>query len=45
MGVTNHVEQALIVRLAVDGPSSVKDLVPTMFGVHLRKHHQLSVGG
>ena len=45
MRVTDHVEQAFIVGLTVDGPSGVKDLVPAVFGVHLRKHHQLSVGG
>ncbi len=45
MGVADHREQRLRLRLAVDDPVGVEDLVPAMLGVGLREHHQLDVGG
>ena len=40
----NHAEQAFHFWFTIDDPVSIKNLVTTMFGVCLRKHHQLSVG-
>ncbi len=44
MGILDHREQRLILRLAVDDPVGVKNLVAAMFAICLRKHHQLDVG-
>ena len=35
---------ATVLRLAVDDPARVEDLVPAVLGVGLREHHQLDVG-
>ncbi len=40
----NHREQALRLRLAVDAPCRVEDLVPAVLGIRLREHRQLDVG-
>ncbi len=44
MGVADHAEQRHVLRLAVDHPVGVENLVAAVFGVRLRKHHQLDVG-
>ena len=44
-GVTNHGKQAERLRLAVYRPTGVENLVATMLGIRLGKHHQLDVGG
>ena len=43
--VADHLEERLVLRLAVDLPGRVEDLVAAMLGVRLREHHQLDVGG
>ena len=43
-GVTDHLKERVRLRLAVDVPAGVEDLVPTMFRVGLREHHQLDIG-
>ncbi len=45
VGVFDHVEQAQGLRLAVQGPLRVEDLVAAMLGIGLGEHHQLDVGG
>ena len=44
MRCANEREQARRQWFAVEVPVGVENLVPAMFGVGLRKHHQLSVG-
>ena len=44
LGVPDHPEEALDLRLAVDDEVGVEDLVATVLGVGLREHHQLDVG-
>ena len=41
--VLDHLEQRQVLRLTVDGPSGVENLVAAVFGVGLREHHQLDV--
>ena len=41
--VADHREQRLGLRLAVDHPVCVEDLVAAVLGVRLCKHHQLDV--
>ena len=43
LGVLDHLEQRQRLRLAVDGPAGIEDLVPAMFGIGLREHHQFDV--
>ncbi len=43
LGVADHREQALRLRLAVDGELGVEDLVAAVLAVGLRKHHQFDV--
>ncbi len=43
--IADHLKQRQICRFAIYLPTGVKYLVPTMFGVSLRKHHQFHVGG
>ena len=45
VGVADHGEQRTLLRYAVHDPVRVEDLVPTVFGVRLREHHQFHVGG
>ncbi|MND85833.1 hypothetical protein D3C80_777720 [compost metagenome] len=45
VGVLDHAEQALLLRLAVDVPAGVEDLVAAVLGVRLGEHHQLDVVG
>ena len=45
MGIANHLEQGMALRLTVDSPAGVKDLVPAMLRVGLGKHHQLDIVG
>ncbi len=45
MRVANHAEQRMILRVTVDGPARVKNLVPAMLGIGLGEHHQLDVAG
>ncbi len=45
VGVLDHAEQALVLRLAVDVPTGVEDLVATVLGVGLGEHHQFDVVG
>ncbi len=40
----DHVEQRRVLCDAVDGPARVENLVPAVFRVGLREHHQLDVG-
>ena len=42
---SNHVEEFLILRLVIDDPVSLENLVTTMFGIRLCKHHEFGVGG
>ena len=42
--VPDHAKQGVGLVHTVDAPRGIEDLVPTMFGVGLRKHHQFSVG-
>ena len=44
MGRADHAEKRGVLRLAVEGPGGIEDLVATMLGVGLRKHHQLDIG-
>ncbi len=43
IGVLDHAEQALVLRLTVDVPAGVEDLVAAMLGVGLGEHHQFNV--
>ena len=43
--VADHAEQRLRLRLAVDHPVGVENLVPAVLRIGLREHHQLDVGG
>ena len=45
VGVPDHREQGLRRRPAVDQPVGVEHLVPAVFGVRLREHHQFHVRG
>ena len=45
MRVADHGEQRAVLRLAIDGPVRIEDLVPAMLTVGLREHHQLDIGG
>ena len=45
MGVADHAEQRLRLRLPVDDPLRVEDLVATVLRVRLREHHEFDVGG
>ena len=42
--VADHLEQRLVLLLAVDDPVGVEDLVAAVLAVGLREHHQLDVG-
>ena len=44
VGVLDHAEQRVRLLFAVDDPVGVEDLVPAVFGVGLREHHQFGVG-
>ena len=44
MGRADHAEQRGVLRLAVEGPGGIEDLVAAVFGVGLREHHQLDIG-
>ncbi len=44
IGVLDHLEQRLVLLDAVDGPRRVENLVPAMFAVGLREHHQFDIG-
>ena len=45
MGIADHLEQGMTLRLTVDSPAGVKNLVPAMLRVGLGKHHQLDIVG
>ena len=42
--LADHAEEGMRLRLAVDHPVGVEDLVAAMLGVRLGEHHQLDVG-
>ena len=44
MRVADHAEQGVRHVLAVDAVTRVEDLVPAMFRICLREHHQFGVG-
>ena len=44
VGIADHGKQRVILRLAVDDPTGVEDLVTTVFGVNVGKHDQLDIG-
>ncbi len=44
LGIADHVEERDVLRLAVDGPVPVENLVAAMLAVGLREHHQFDVG-
>ncbi len=44
-GVADHAEQRVLLRLAIDHPVGVEDLVPAVLRIGLREHHQLHVAG
>ena len=43
-GRPNHAEQPFSLRLTIDDPVGVENLVPAMFRICLREHHQFGVG-
>ena len=43
IGSPDHFKQAVILRLAINNPVGVENLVATVLGVCLGKHHQLYV--
>ena len=43
LGVADHLEHRVFLRHAVDREARVEDLVPAVFAVGLREHHQLDV--
>ena len=43
VGVFDHLEQRLVLGLAVDGPRGVKNFVAAVLGVGLGEHHQFDV--
>ena len=43
LGVADHLEHRVFLRHAVDREARVEDLVPAVFAVGLREHHQLHV--
>ena len=45
MSIADHLEQGMLLLLAIDSPTGVKYLVPAMLRVGLRKHHQFNVVG
>ena len=45
VGGADHAQQGLLARLAVQRPVRVEHLVPAVFRVGLREHHQFGVGG
>ncbi len=44
MGLADHTEQRAFIALAVQHPGGIEDLVPAVFRVRLREHHQLGIG-
>ena len=40
----DHPEQPLVLRLAVDDPRRVEDLVAAVLGIRLREHHEFRIG-
>ncbi len=42
-GRLDHAEQPLVLRLAVDDPAGIENLVPAVLGIGLCEHHQFSV--
>ena len=45
IGIANHAKQGNILRLAIDHPVRIKNLVAAMLGIGLGKHHQLRITG
>ncbi len=45
IGIANHAEQRVILLYPVNRPAGIEDLVATVLGVGLRKHHQLDITG
>ena len=45
MGVANHAKQTEVLGLTINGKGRVKNFVPAMLAVGLRKHHELDVRG
>ena len=43
MRFTDHVEQGFLTRRAINYPRGIKNFVSAMFGIGLRKHHQLDI--
>ena len=43
MGVTNHSEQGFALALPIDIPTRIEYLMPAVFRVSLRKHHQFNI--
>lgn len=44
MSMPDHRKKRMRLRLAIDDPVCVENLVPTVFGIGLGKHHQLDIG-
>ena len=44
ISIANHVEKRLLACLTVNNPVCVEYLVSAVFGVGLRKHHELNIG-
>ena len=42
---SNHVEESQVLRLTIDDPVSPENLVTTVFGIRLSKHHEFGVSG
>src|SRR4030067_2387749 len=45
VGLADHAEQRIGLRLAVNDPVGVKNLVAAVLGIGLREHHKFDVGG
>ncbi len=43
MGMADHRKQRTILRYIINNPVGIEYLVPAMFGIGLRKHHQLGI--
>ena len=44
VGVLDHLEQRIWLFTAIHGPAGIEDLVPAVFGIGLREHHQFDIG-
>ena len=45
MGIANHGKQAFVLLFAINGPRCIKNFMPAVFRIRLRKHHQFDISG